>query len=218
MIDMTNTDSASVASPSHKVHVVEQRAYHNNASPLSSMAGSLGSLASDPRALSPKTARMHQLESKVEAHDKKLTDIQVSVSSLDTKIVNQGEQTTFQFNRFEEMLNHIHGTIVQGLQISTKHPSEKPLEAIMNGMQNNMEGDDGAYNPVQHSHEWNEEWRRYQLHKIRVDAQRVECAESLSREAASKGECYDYYAVACERFPSPPPVNFPDDITYTDDL
>jgi len=209
VIDLTNNYSDSVPSPSHKVHVVEQRAYQNTASPVSSMAGSL---SSDPRLLSPKTARMHQLESKVAAHDQKLTDIQSSVSSLDAKIVSQGEQSSFQFGRFEEMLNHIHGTIVQGML-----RAEQPPAAIMDGMPDTTD-EDGAYNPIQNSHEWNEEWRRFQLTKSRVDMQRAEYAEGLWKEAGYKGERHDYYATACERFPSPPPVNFPDDITYTDDL
>lgn len=213
IVDLTTTGSDSVASPSHKVHVVEQRAFHGTTSPMSSMDGSL---ASDPRNLSPKTARMHQLESKVAAHDQKLTAIQTSVSSLDAKIVSQGEQSSFQFNRFEEMLSHIHGTIVQGMQRISDPNGAQPSE-MMDEIQAHEDYDD-AYDPIRKSREWNEEWRRYQLSKSRVDSQRAECAAQLCKEAESKGECYDYYAVASERFPSPPPVNFPDDITYTDDL
>ena len=94
---------------------------------------------------------------------------------------------------------------------------DKEIFAIMDGME--VAGhEDGAYNPIQHSHDWNEEWRRYQAHKSHIDSKRAEWAERLNKEAASKGEEYDYYAAACERYPSPPPVPFPDDITYEDDL
>ena len=214
VVDLTANCGDSVSSPSHKVHVVEQRAFQDTTSPVSSMAGSL---ASDPRLLSPKTARMCQLESKVAAHDQKLQDIQTSVSSLDAKIVSQGEQSSFQFGRFKEMLSHIHGTIVQGMQHIAAPRVEQPQTATMDEMQDATEAEE-AYDPIRSSREWNEEWQRYQLSKSRVDSQRAECAERLCKDAEAKGECYDYYAAACERFPSPPPVDFPDDITYVDEL
>eukprot|EP00590_Aulacoseira_subarctica_P007452 CAMPEP_0172436470 /NCGR_PEP_ID=MMETSP1064-20121228/71739_1 /TAXON_ID=202472 /ORGANISM="Aulacoseira subarctica , Strain CCAP 1002/5" /LENGTH=662 /DNA_ID=CAMNT_0013184875 /DNA_START=584 /DNA_END=2572 /DNA_ORIENTATION=+ len=214
VVDLTMNNRESVSSPSHKVHVVEQRVFQETTSPVSSMAGSL---SSTPGVMSPKTARMHHLESKVASHDKKLNDIQTSVFSLDEKIVTQGEQSSFQFNRFEELLGQIHGTIVNSMQRLSEPNHQQTELATMDGIE--VAGhEDGAYNPIQHSHDWNEEWRRYQAHKSHIDSKRAEWAERLNKEAASKGEEYDYYAAACERYPSPPPVQFPDDITYADDL
>ena len=210
-IDLTRDERQAGSSPSHKVHVVEQRTYQGGDSPLSSIAGSM---SPTPTAVSPKTARMQKLEQKVAAHDVKLTAIQSSVAEIDSKIDDQSKKTAFHFDRFEEMLSHIHGTIVAGI---SQTPA-KEVDVSPESMQEGPHDDDGAYNPIQSSHEWNETWRRDQAHRGFIATQRDEYAEQLRKEAAAQGRIYDYYAVAYERYPSPPPIQYPDDITYTDDL
>ena len=212
IIDLTETQFQ-VSSPNHKVHVVEQRAFQENPSPVSSMASSLSPA---PLQNSPRTQRMKQLESKVESHDKKLEAIQTSVTALDTKIVSQSECTSFQFNRFEEMLNHIHGTIVSGMQ----QLADKPATHVNVSMENEeFPGfEDGAYNPIARAAEWNETWRRDQAHRLFIATQRSEYIAQLQREAVPGGATTDYEAAAAARFPYPDPIDYPDDITYVDDL
>ena len=75
---------------------------------------------------------------------------------------------------------------------------------------------EGPYNPIAESSKWNEVWRRDQAHRGFIESQRNEYIEALRRDAEHYGESYDFYAAACERFPSPPPIDYPDDITYVD--
>jgi hypothetical protein len=159
---------------------------------------------------------MQHLEKKVEAHDKKLSDIQTSVSHLDVKIEKGHASTNFQFGKLEEMLAHIHGEIVAGVQ-SSKQEAER-LSVLEHVTTSEWEDDGGAHNPVVQSRDWNEVWRQDKAHRSFIESQRVEYVEELRKEAEQKGQRYDYYAVACERFPSPPPIDYPDDITYIDDL
>jgi len=195
VIDLTENQYATISSPNHKVHVVEQRAYQEQASPMSSMASSASPV---PNATSPKTARMRQLEFKVESHDKKLTDIQTSVTALDDKIATQGENTSFQFNRFEEMLTHIHGTIVDGMQ-KLADPKTAPKTDV----------------PMDNSLVTTEEVSTYDP----IRTQRAEYISQLRRDTqAYYGESVDFEAVADQRYPYPPEIDYPNDIQYDDDL
>jgi len=211
-IDLTTDDRKPSFSPSHKVHVVEQRTPAASSS-VTSFAETISPMTS---ATSPRTARMQHLEKKVEAHDKKLSDIQTSVSHLDVKIDKGHASTNFQFGKLEEMLAHIHGEIVAGVQ-SSKQEAER-LSVLEHVTMSEWEDDGGAHNPVVQSRDWNEVWRQDKAHRSFIESQRVEYVEELRKEAEQKGQRYDYYAVACERFPSPPPIDYPDDITYIDDL
>mmetsp|Transcript_26537 Transcript_26537/g.38046 ORF Transcript_26537/g.38046 Transcript_26537/m.38046 type:complete len:172 (+) Transcript_26537:180-695(+) len=160
---------------------------------------------------SPRSQRLKQLESKVEGHDQKLAAIQSSVASLDDKIVTQGEQTSFQFHRFEEMLGHIHGTIVSGMQKLADKP-DPPTNVSME------HEEDGAYDPIRRAAEWNETWRRDQAQRLFIATQRGEYVAQLRRDAERYGESIDFEAAAADRYPFPPPIDYPDDITYVDDL
>ena len=74
-----------------------------------------------------------------------------------------------------------------------------------------------AYNPNEERSKWNNIWKQDVAHRDFVESRRNEYSEELRLEAESKGHHYDYYAVAYERFPSPPPIEYPDDITFMDD-
>eukprot|EP00590_Aulacoseira_subarctica_P004557 CAMPEP_0172417124 /NCGR_PEP_ID=MMETSP1064-20121228/3636_1 /TAXON_ID=202472 /ORGANISM="Aulacoseira subarctica , Strain CCAP 1002/5" /LENGTH=355 /DNA_ID=CAMNT_0013155243 /DNA_START=756 /DNA_END=1823 /DNA_ORIENTATION=- len=215
VIDLTENQYATISSPNHKVHVVEQRAYQEQASPMSSMASSASPV---PTATSPKTARMRQLEFKVESHDKKLTDIQTSVTVLDDKIVTQGEKTSFQFTRFEEMLSHITGTIVDGMQKMADPKTAPKTDTPMNNSLVTTE-EFGLYDPIRRAAEWNETRRRDQTHRLYVATQRAEYISQLRRDTqASSGDSVDFEAIADQRYPYPPEIDYPDDIQYDDDL
>ena len=158
--------------------------------------------------MSPKTARIKKLKRKVEAHDQNFTAIQSSVTEIDSKIDVQGKKTAFHFDRFEEMLSHIHGMIVAGITQAT----ETTTAALMtDDMLDEHQYEEGAYDPIQRSHDWNETWSKDQAHCGFVATQHDEYAEQLRKEAAAPGKVYDYYAVAYGRDPSPPPIQYPYD-------
>lgn len=212
-IDLTE-DTKPSASPSHKVHVVEQRPFQST-SPISSIDGSA---ATSTGPSSPNTARMQKLEAKVADHDTKLGEIQRTVTSLDDKIGSQHAETTFNFNKFASMLNMINENIMAGVAATTSAQaaadSDVPAE-MMDEYQEYLAGE-GAYNPIAEHSKWNELWRRDHAHRAFIDSQRTEYVDALRRDAEHYGESFDYWNAARERFPSPPPIDYPDDITFVD--
>ena len=214
-IDLTSADQNSAASPNHKVHVVEQRLFQATNSPVMSVAGTISPMTS---ATSPRTARMQQLESKVQAHDTKLNNIQASVSNIEDKIEKGHEATNFQFGKLEEMLAHIHGEIVAGVQSAKKEGDGPSVPENVPMHDSEHEVSFAAYDPNARTHDWNETWRRDKAQRSFIESRRVEYVDELCKEAEQQGQCYDYYAAARERFPSPPPIEYPDDITYYDEL
>ena len=214
-IDLTE-DSKSASSPNHKVHVVEQRSFQHNASPISSIDGSATTPKGPP---SPNTVRMQKLEDKVASHDTRLTDIQRTVTSLDEKIVTQHSETTFNFNKFSLMLNTINENILASATITTMEPAV-PAQDVPEDMVDEYKeflAGAGAFNPNEKRSHWNQVWKEDQAHRSHVQSRRIEYAESLRRDAEHYGETFDHYAAAYERYPSPPPIDYPDDTTFMDD-
>ena len=203
-IDLTG-DSTPSESPTHKVQVVEQRPFQTSTSPISSIDGSS---AAPTATESPSTARLQNLENKVAAHEEKLHHIQQSVTSLDSKLDQQHAESNFNFGKFATMLNNINNTIIAHMT-PLDNPSNTPMQADHN--------DGSDFDPDEERRKWNMIWKQDMAHRDYVEAERVAFAEELRQEAEGKGQHYDYFAIACERFPSPPPVEYPDDVPYMED-
>jgi len=163
-IDLTEEDGKPASSPNHKVQIIEQRVFHANTSPVSSMEGSATLSAN---AASPKSARMQQLERRVEAHDVRLTAIQTSVCDLDTKIVSQHQETSFHFRKFHEMLNHIHEQIVAGVAKAAPAQTEQ-LTVVDEELPDEDRYEEGAFNPIQHQYDWHQTWKEKLRRKVSV--------------------------------------------------
>lgn len=116
------------------------------------------------------------------------------------------------FDRFGEMLAHIHKSIVDGVSHDAAGTKNNDVDSY-DEMQDMHDYEDGAYNPIEEQFKWRCIWKQDQAHRGFVASQRAAYVDELRAEAEGKGQEYDYYAVAYERHPSPPPVNYPDDIT-----
>jgi len=150
---------------------------------------------------------MKTLENKVATHETKLHNIQQSVTSLDAKLDHQHAESNFNFGKFATMLNNINNTIIAHMA-PPDNPSTRMHEDSADG---------GDSDPDQERRKWHMLWKQDVAHRDYVEAERVAFAQELRQEAESKGQKYDYFAIACERFPSPPPVEYPDDINYMED-
>lgn len=150
---------------------------------------------------------MKNLEDKVAAHETKLHSIQQSVTSLDAKLDHQHAECNFNFGKFATMLNNINNTIIAHMA-----PTDKSDTQMLND-----HADDEAFDPDQERRKWHMLWKQDMAHRDYLEGERVAYAEELRQEAESKGQNYDYFAIACERLPSPPPVAYPDDINYMED-
>ena len=115
------------------------------------------------------------------------------------------------------MLSHIHGTIVNGMQ-QLAEPKTAPKTDVTMDNSLILAGEDGAFDPIRRAAEWNETMRRDQTHRLFVVTQRAEYIAQLRCDAEHYGESFDYEAAADQRFPYPPAIDYPDDITYVDDL